>query len=565
MSLLLRQEPGPDGAPLCRVNLLGSTMSLEDAEELRALLAHARQPIGINAFDADTLPGEVLEALSAALDRGLKVKVTAYRPLLAFTLSRLGLPVVQVAALPPESSMPVCRALALVGSANSLDKILHIVERLPTSEMAIFIVQHIQEAQPNLLDKLLKVRTDYSVVMPQHLVPVEGHTIYIAPPGYNMKVAHGLVYLTQDRKVNYARPAIDVLLQSLAGEYGAHTLTALLCGYGQDGTAGCQALRAQGATVLVENAEDCAGADAMPGSVIAAGHFDVKLKKGGLASVMAAALTPQRREAGGALLSLFLEAVLEHTGYDFRDYQRGTLERRINSLIQQMGFASFVDFQRAALSVPQVTERLLTELSINFTEFYRHPEQFRDLQERVLPFLSSFPLIKIWSAGCSTGEEAYSLSFMLDGLGLLEKSRIFATDINPYILDLAQMGLYPSEARAKSLANQHVACACPDLDGRLEVHGRYLKVADRYRKRILFHHHTLGQDGSFNEFQLILCRNVMIYFDEALQRRVFALFADSLHREGFLMLGPHDALRDMARQCGFYPSDLGAHLYRYEG
>jgi chemotaxis protein methyltransferase CheR len=125
--------------------------------------------------------------------------------------------------------------VALAGSANSLDKILAIIERLPPSEVSIFIAQHVLEDRENLLDQLLKVRTDYSVVMPQQLMKVQPRTIYVAPPGFHMRVAHGLIYLTHDRLISYARPSIDVLFESLAAEYGATALVALLCGFGQDG------------------------------------------------------------------------------------------------------------------------------------------------------------------------------------------------------------------------------------------------------------------------------------------------------------------------------------------
>ncbi len=569
MNISVQNALNAAGAACRRINLLGRLEHAGEVDELCALLARPDpQPVELVCFDADVLPAVVIEAMTAALDRGVDVKVRAYRPLLAFSLLRLSLPVVPVPLPAPPALLATCRAVALAGSANSLDKIIGIVERLPDSEAAIFVAQHVQEDQPNLLDKLLKLHTDYSVVMPQSLMPIQPHTIYVAPPAHHMKVAHGLVYLTRDRKISYARPSIDVLFESVATEYGADALVALLCGFGQDGVAGCAAVRAAGGCVLIEDSSDCAEATMLTEQAYRAGHFDHRLKQRGIASIVAAAVSPRSRSTTadeGPLLNDFLEAVHEHTGYDFRSYQRGTIERRITNLIQHGGFASFFDFQRAALSNPQVTQRLLTELSINVTEFFRHPEQFRLLRDEVLPYLASFPLIKVWSAGCATGEEAYSLAMLIDELGLLEKSRVFATDINPTLLDLAQAGLYPREVLQKSQNNHQVACGCNKFSGRLEDHARYLKVNDRYRERVLFHHHALGQDGGFNEFQLIVCRNVMIYFEPDLQRRVFALFTHSLHREGFLLLGPSDGLRAMALECGFKPHPAGDHLYRYAG
>lgn len=555
-------------AAVRQVNLLGRLDRAENMAELFALLAApVAQPIEIACFDADSLPVELIEAIAAALDRGIEVKVRAYRPLLAYGLLRLSLPVLAVPPPAQHALLARCRAVALAGSANSLDKILNIVESLPDSESSVFVLQHVQEDQPNLLDRLLKMRTDYTVVMPQHLMAIKPHTIYVAPPGHHMKVAHGLVYLTRDHKVSYARPSIDVLLESMAIEYGPDTLAALLCGYGQDGVAGCAAVRAAGGCVLLEDGSECEGAGMLPDAAHAAGHFDHLLKHRAIASIVAAAVSPRKRTANadeGPLLDLFLAAVHEHTGYDFRNYQRGTLERRITNLIHSAGFASFFDFQRAALSNPQITQRLLTELSINVTEFFRHPEQFRQIRDNVLPYLASFPLIKAWAAGCATGEEAYSLAMLLDEAGLLPKSRIFATDINPYLLEIAQSGLYPA-ATLENSRNNYAKTGGTDLSHLIENHDRYLKVAPRYRERVLFHHHDLGQDGVFNEFQLIVCRNVMIYFDPDLQRRVFRLFAQSLHREGFLLLGPSDGLQMMAKECGFRPDSAGNYLYRFTG
>ncbi|MEI6412712.1 MAG: CheR family methyltransferase [Pseudomonadota bacterium] len=563
MNLGVQHLEAPDGSMLCKINLLGRLERPEEMAELQKRLAKpGALAIEIACFDADTLPAVVIEAIAAALDRGIDVKVRAYRHLLVYGLLRLSLPVLSVLPVVPPTLPARCRALALAGSANSLDKILVIVEGLLDSDAALFVVQHVREDQTNLLDQLLKVRTHYSVVMPQHLVAIQPHTLYVAPPGHHMKVAHGLVYLTRDRKIGYARPSIDVLFESLAAEYGVDLLAVVLCGYGQDGVAGCAAVRASGGCVLVEDASECEGAGLLPDSVCSAGHFDVRLKHRGITSLAAAALSPRSPAVEDPLLERFLDALHEQSGYDFRGYQRGTLTRRISHFITTLGFASFFDCQRAVLSNPQLTERLLTELSINVTEFFRHPQQFRRLRETVLPYLASFPLIKIWSAGCATGEEAYSLAMLLDELGLLEKSRIFATDINSYLLELAQAGLFPKEVLNKSRDHYHEAGGT-DLSRHIEDHGRYLKVAQRYRERVLFHHHALGQDGVFNEFQLILCRNVMIYFDLDLQRRVFGLFTQSLHREGFLLLGPSDGLRPQALACGFKPNDPDEHLYRY--
>lgn len=546
MNFSIHHSTSPDKKILAKVNILGSFENSEEVGELITILDNSDSTsFDISFFDAETIPAELIKAITKALDRNVEIKLRAYRQPLSDTLSRLSLPVLPMTSQEQRSVLlQNCRAVALACSAKTIDKILTIIENLPDSDSTLFIAFHFQEDQLNLLDNLLKMHTNYTVIMPQHLTKVSPNTIYISPPGHHMKVSNGFVYLTNDRKINFSRPSVDVLFESLSTEYGPDLLAVLLNGLGEDGVAGCVNVRSSGGCVLIEEGHE---------SSIAT-----------IASVVAAAVSSRDIEVGGHLLDLYLEGIFKLTGYDFRQYQRGTIERRISSLIKQSGYASFFDFQRESLSNSQMVQRVLTALSINVTELFRHPEQFLKLRESILPYLASFPMIKIWSAGTATGEEAFSLAILLDELGLLEKSRIFATDINLNLLELGEAGLLPKEMLEKSYKNY------TDAGGKNFFHhikdcGRYLQISERIRKHILFHHHALGQDGVFNEFQLIICQNVMIYFDQNLQRRVFDLFSKSLHREGFLFLGPKDGLREIAKDCQFTATPHGAHIYRFNG
>lgn len=551
---------------LRKVAILGR---LETAEDRAALLAalpagSAGQAITLELdfYDADTLPGDIIEALAETLDGGGQVKIVAYRALLAHGLLRLGLPVLQIPSQSRRTPLAECRALVLAGSAQSLDKILYIVERLPLTRATVFVAQHVGEDQENLLDRLLKARTEYTVLMPQHLTAVQPGALYVAPPGHHLRVAHGLIYLTRDRKIQFSRPSIDVLFESVAGEYGDKALAVLLCGFGQDGVAGCAALKDTDACVIIEDGEECGPARVMPDSARHAGRYDHVMRCPVIASVAAAAVAGAGAAPTGPLLDLFLEAVNSQHGYDLRHYQRDGLERRIRNLMLRFGLGGFADFQRAVFSDPVLFERLLAELSVGVTRFFRHPEQFLELREKILPYLSSFPVIKVWSAGCASGEEAYSLAILLDELGLLERSRLFATDANPYLLELARSGLFPAEPLAVNREN-YLASGGPRLfDVHVPPAGRFLKARDRLRKHILFHRHSLVSEGVFNEFQLIVCRNVMIYFDAELQEQALERFSRSLHRDGFLMLGPQDGLRHLAQARGFTPCAAGSHIYR---
>ncbi|MBX9347109.1 hypothetical protein K5M36_08410 [Chromobacterium vaccinii] len=548
----------------CKVAILGRLDRQEDRNVVLDLLrANPEQALELSFYDADLLCVELLCAMADRLNGGGKLKIVAYHALLAHGLTRLNLPVRLVSGrTAPADARPNPRALALAGSAQSLECILYIVERLPLSEMTVFVAQHVQENQVNLLDQLLKSRTGYSVEMPQHMAPVKPGTIYVAPPGHHMRVGHGYVYLTRDRQIQFARPSIDVLFESLAGEYGAEAMAVLLCGFGQDGTDGCAALRAAGACVVIQDGGECAPARVMPDAARNAGHYDYLMKLPAIASVAAAAAAGAGAQPEGELLELFLAALVSHYGYDFRNYQRDSLKRRIRNLMGQFHMGGFADFQRAVLSDVALFERLCAELPVGVTSFFRHPEQLKLLREEILPYLSSFPLIKLWSAGCSSGEEAYSLAIVLDELGLLDRSHLFATDFNPYLLAQGSSALFPAQALDANRANYLGSGGKRLFDAYLSRNGRFLQVDDHLRQRILFYRHSLTDEGIFNEFQLVVCRNVLIYFDTELQRQVLRRFAQSLHAEGFLVLGPQDGLNRLALDMGFEPYRSGSHIYR---
>ena len=512
-----------------RIGVLGHLDSAAERAELQGLIDPAAfpGPVHVDFYDADVLPPEVLAALARRLDAGAPLKLVAYHGLLVHSLIRLGLPAQQVATERQHAPLNGCQALALAGSANSLEKILEIVSHLPVAQVAVFVAQHVAEDQVNLLDQLLRVRTEYRVLMPQHLVPVVPGTLYVAPPGHHMKVAHGLVYLTRDPKIMYARPSIDALFESLAGEYGPRVVVALLCGFGADGVDGCAALRKAGACVIVEDPEDCQDARILPEGARQAGHFDHILKLPAITSLAAVAVQGEQGQSAGPLLEL-------------------------------------CGLQRAVFSDPVLFQRMVAELTVGVTEFFRHPEQFRALRQEVLPYLDSFPVIKVWSAGCATGEEPYSLAMLLEEMGLLAKTRLFATDLNHYLLDLAKSALYPLSVLPVSRSNYLLGGGSGAFDDFVDLLPRFLAVKGHLAKAPLIHQHSLVDGGVFNEFQLILCRNVMIYFDEATQRRILQRFARSMHPNGFLMLGPKDGLLHVARSEGFMPMAPDSHIYRFQ-
>ncbi|MDR3440922.1 protein-glutamate O-methyltransferase CheR [Telmatospirillum sp.] len=242
-------------------------------------------------------------------------------------------------------------------------------------------------------------------------------------------------------------------------------------------------------------------------------------------------------------ISLFLEALRLRHGYDFRNYARASLKRRILGLAQSEGCVTVDALIPRLLRDQGFLPRLLARLSVPVTELFRDPAVFLVLRDEVLPMLGSYPRIVFWQAGCATGEECYSLGILLKEMGLLQKSQIYATDINDAALATAEEGIYPTRAIAECEASYRKAGGIGVISEYFHSAYDYAKITDEIRSHIVFAHHNLVTDGVFCEVHMVLCRNVLIYFDRNLQNRVAWLFHDSLVRGGFLCLGTRETLQ----------------------
>ncbi len=240
----------------------------------------------------------------------------------------------------------------------------------------------------------------------------------------------------------------------------------------------------------------------------------------------------------------FLKAVHHLYEHDFIEYQLGTLKRRIQTHAIQLRIDSFDKYCEYVLEKRSNFEEMFKYFSINVTEFFREPEQLIILKEKVLPYLSSYAHIKIWYAGCSTGEKVYSLAIILEELGLLHKTQIYATDFNNEVLQTAANGLYELESFDKSQENYKDYKGIKDFDNYFIKNQYYMKIKDYLKKNILFFNHNLAIDKSMNEFQLIICANVLIYFNDALKDKVIKLFDISLCTNGFLMIGKNEYISE---------------------
>lgn len=261
-------------------------------------------------------------------------------------------------------------------------------------------------------------------------------------------------------------------------------------------------------------------------------------------------------------IQLLLEAVFLRFHYDFRHYARASIKRRLLQARLHFGVSTITALQERILHDPDMMGQMLGFLTVQVSEMFRDPSYFRALREQVLPHLKTYPSLKVWIAGCSTGEEVYSMAILFKEEGLLDRTIIYATDINPHALAAAKAGIYPLDRIRKFTENHQKSGGRSSLsDYYTADYGRAV-FDSSLRANVVFSDHSLVSDAVFGEMQLISCRNVMIYFDRALQDRAVGLFKDSLSRNGFLGIGSKETLRFSRHADAFSDFVLPEKIYR---
>jgi chemotaxis protein methyltransferase CheR len=250
-------------------------------------------------------------------------------------------------------------------------------------------------------------------------------------------------------------------------------------------------------------------------------------------------------------IELLINDVFELYGYDFTDYSRASLRRRISRLYTLDKFPSFAELRYRVKNDPAYLKRFVEEITVNVTEMFRDPQFYQVLRTEILPKLGTHPYIRIWHAGCSTGEEVYSMAILLKEANLLSKSIIYATDLNPDVLEKARTGIFPISNMKQYSENYMTAGGREDFSSYYSANYDGVKFDEALSKQMVFSAHNLVSDSSFNEFHLIVCRNVLIYFDKQLQDRVFELFDKSLGTFSYLALGSKETIKFSTVQANY--------------
>jgi chemotaxis protein methyltransferase CheR len=267
-------------------------------------------------------------------------------------------------------------------------------------------------------------------------------------------------------------------------------------------------------------------------------------------------------------INLLLEAIYQRYGYDFRNYAKASIKRRILAFLASNPSIAGTEDSGISKIIPHILydedlfQELLQSFSITVTEMFRDPEVFKVLREKVIPYLKTFPHVRIWHAGCSSGQEVYSMAILLKEEGLYDKATIYATDFNDEALENAKKGIYNLDMGKEFSKNYQKSGGKKSLSSYYYAEYDGIIIDKSLRENVTFSNHNLVLDGSFGEMHLILCRNVLIYFDKTLQGRIFNLFDQSLCDNGFLVLGSKESLSFSTAEKDFSIFDKKSKIYQ---
>jgi len=442
----------------------------------------------------------------------------------------------------------VVQAVGIGASAGGLSVIEQFLAEIPAdSGMAYVVVQHLDPTHKAMLVELLRRNTAMQVVEAAEAMRLEPDVVYVIPPNRDLTLVAGVLHLAPPIQPRGLRLPIDLLFSSLARDQGERAIGVVLSGMGSDGTFGLQAIKSQGGLTLAQSPES-AQFDSMPKSAIAAGCVDIVGLPAHLPSHIlrvtaergaAGRLPPGSDESNAQSLSSILQMMHDRCKHDLSDYKPSTLRRRIQRRMSVHGLATKADYEAFVRKNPQELDLLFKEMLIGVTSFFRDPEVWQELKEAVMPVLlarrAEGSQLRAWVVGCSTGEEAYSLAMLFREViaelpSAAGKSvQIFASDLSADAISAARKGCYPANIAADvdpvRLANF------------FSVQGEGYVINKQIREMVLFAQHDVILDPPFTKLDLLSCRNLMIYFNPVLQRRLMPLFSYSLRPGGALLLG----------------------------
>ncbi|MEA5506330.1 chemotaxis protein CheB [Halotia wernerae UHCC 0503] len=453
-------------------------------------------------------------------------------------------------AEPEENIDALFPIVGIAASAGGLEAFTQLLRHVPTDTgMAFVLIQHLDPNHKSLLSEILARTTQMPVSEVQDGVTVQPNQVYIIPPNTKMILSSGVLQLTPREKIQGKYMPADAFFSSLAVDRGRKVIAVILSGADGDGSLGLKAIKAAGGVTFAQ-CEDTAKFDSMPNTAVATGNVDFVLPPQQIAEELVnysrnpsifdsqpLITTEKLPQQEGALATIFM-LLRSLTGVDFSHYKPNTLERRIQRRMLLYKLQRLEDYAQYMQENPGEVKALCEEILIHVTHFFRDAQAFQLLKEQVFPTIrqnkSPDLPIRIWVAGCSTGEEVYSiaislLEFLSDQV-TQPQIQIFATDISEIAIDKARSGIFTE--------NQMVQVS-PERRRRFfnAIEGDRYQISKTVRELCVFARQDLGSDPPFSNLDLISCRNVLIYLDETLQKRILPIFHYSLSPTGFLLLG----------------------------
>ena len=454
-------------------------------------------------------------------------------------------------------------AIPIVGigaSAGGLEALRQLFAELPADTgMAFVVIQHLDPERPSLLSSVLAGDVSMPVVQVTERMRAEPNRVYVIPPSADLDIEHGFLSLVPRPQTGKLHLPIDSFFHALAEDLPGRAIGVVLSGSASDGTEGLRAIKAAGGITFAQDPES-SQFRSMPESALAAGVVDFRLPPEGISrelvrlsrhpylvppDVPEAPAEKSRQEDERSLANI-LATLKEHAQLDFREYKRPTLMRRIARRMALRRLGSLVEYAEAVRKDSGEAKALAEDILIHVTLFFRDPSAFEALERQVLPGLLEHKdddaTLRVWVPGCSTGEEAYSLAICLvEFLGAQNQHqfiKLFGSDLSARAIEKARAGLY---------AESDVEGVSPERLARFfERSGDHYRVGRRIRDLCVFVRHDLTRDPPFARLDLISCRNVLIYFDLELQRRILPLLHHCLNTPGYLLLGGSEGIREFA-------------------
>jgi two-component system CheB/CheR fusion protein len=459
--------------------------------------------------------------------------------------------------------------LVVIGSsAGGIEALSRLVSTLPEDlQVPIVIAQHLDPDRASHLEQILSRRSTLPVRTVSEHEALEAGVIFVVPANRHVNITDSEIDLRMDPH-GRPMPSIDLLFSSAADSFGERLIAIILSGIGSDGTEGARVVSKAGGVVIIQDPETAAFGD-MPGS-LAPNTVDIVAELQRIGPVVGELVSGDgvsedaSHEDEKRALEVFLEDLRDQQGMDFSNYKRPTIMRRLRRRMIATETESIEDYVAYLDEHPEEYRQLVNTFLIKVTEFFRDPDLFEYLREEILPRLADKSReqgreLRIWSAGCATGEEAYSLAILISEVLSPEAGffnvRIFATDVDEEAINFARQGIYPASALS-GLSEEQIRRYFVNDDGQYQV-----KKA--VRGMIVFGEHDLARRSPFPRIDLVVSRNVLIYFTTELQRRALQLFAYSLRDGGHLVLGKAESISPLSEF--FAPEHLHHKVYRRQG